>query len=495
MGIFSSLRSGVSGLAAQSQSMSMIADNIANVQTVAYKINQPRFSTLVTGQTSDRLYTSGGVQSSVGREIDRQGLPQTGSSPTDLAVSGTGFFAVTNKLTLNQTTGIWEPTGEIFYTRAGDFRADTDGNLKNSSNFFLLGFPRNSDDTGYDETNVLTALQGVNVAGRSVPPVPTSGMSLRANLQASAKTGDTFQTTVQIFDRQGTKHSLTLTFTKVASKDIWNVSGTLDNGAFIDPDANNDGSAADLDDGGATGSDTAADDILGSEEVRDFAGGGDYSGLGDTAIGTSTASFGSVKFNADGTLSVISNTPDGAANNTGIALTGGNTMQVLVDYDSDDTTSGDVVAIDINLGTIGGSDGLTQFAGSSTLNGHTQNGKQSGSLSSVGVNRDGEVTATFSNQEQRQLFQVPLVTFNNPNGLDPRTGSVYAETETSGQAVVKVPNAGGAGRILSTALESSTVDLADEFSKMIVTQRAFAANTRTITTADEMLDELIRTKR
>lgn len=498
MSIFGGLRSGVSGLFVQSQSMAMISDNIANVNTVGYKVNRPRFSTLVTSQASENLFASGGVQSSVGREIDQQGLLSASTASTDLAISGKGFFAVTDQVTFNTTTGVYEPTGDVFYTRAGEFRADKDGNLVNSGGFFLMGFPRNTTDTGYNVTNVLTAMNGVNVASQSAAPVPTSSVSLSANVQASTATGDTFDTSIQIFDRQGAQRTLTLTFTKVdpaTSSNTWNVSGSLSAGSFIDPDVDNNGLAADLDDGGGTGQDTAADDILGTEEVSDFAGGGTYAALADTAIGTSTASFGSIEFNADGTLSVINNGPNGLANNTGIALTGNNTMQVLVDYDADNTTSGDIVAIDISLGTINGSDGMTQFEGTSVINDITQNGKQFGSLSSVSVNETGEVTALFDNGETRKLFQVPLVTFNNPNGLDPRTGNVFAETDTSGQAVVKVANTGGAGLIASSSLESSTVDLADEFTKLIVTQRAFAANTRVITTADEMLDELIRAKR
>lgn len=496
MSIFGGLRSGVSGLFVQSQSMAMISDNIANVNTVGYKINRPRFSTLVTTQASENLFASGGVQSTVGREIDAQGLLAASTASTDIAISGKGFYAVTDQVTLNTTTGDYEPTGDIFYTRAGEFRADKDGNLINSGGFFLMGFDRNAADTGFNVTNVLTAMRGVNVASQSASPVASSSVSLSANLQASTATGGTFDTSIQIFDRQGAQRTLTLTFTKVeptTSANTWNVTGTLSGGNFIDPDTNDNGTAADVDAG--AGSDTAADDILGTSEVAAFVAGGSYAAAADTAIGGTSVSFGSVEFNPDGTLSVINNGPNGTADNTGFALTGNNTMQVLVDYDGSNTTSGDVVAIDINLGTINGSDGMTQFEGTSVINDITQNGKQFGSLSSVSVNETGVVTALFDNGEQRQLFQVPLVTFNNPNGLSPRTGNVFAQTDDSGQAVVKVANTGGAGQIASSSLESSTVDLADEFTKLIVTQRAFAANTRIITTADEMLDELIRAKR
>ncbi|MEQ8442062.1 MAG: flagellar hook-basal body complex protein [Alphaproteobacteria bacterium] len=497
MSIFGGLRSGVSGLFVQSQSMAMISDNIANVNTVGYKVNRPRFSTLVTTQSSETLFASGGVQSTVGREIDAQGLLAASTASTDLAISGQGFFAVTDAVTLNSTTGVYEPTGDIFYTRSGEFRADKDGNLVNTGGFFLIGFPRNSTDTGFDVTNVLTALNGVNVASQSASPVPTSAITMSANLQASSATGDTFDISTQIFDRQGAQRTLTLTYTKIdpgTAANTWDVSATLSAGQFIDTDVTNDdgvtASGIDTDQAGSS-----ADFLDTTEQTTFFGTETDYSGFAEDAIGAGgTANLGRITFNANGTIASISDDFGGVAN-SGVALVGNNTMQVIVDYDGDNTTSTDAVAIDINLGTINGSDGITQFEGTSVINDITQNGKQFGSLSSVSVNNTGVLTALFDNGEQRQLFQVPLVTFNNPNGLDPRTGNVFAQTDESGQAVVKVANTGGAGLIASSSLESSTVDLADEFTKLIVTQRAFAANTRIITTADEMLDELIRAKR
>lgn len=495
MSIFGGLRSGVSGLFVQSQSMAMISDNIANVNTVGYKVNRPRFSTLVTTQASETLFASGGVQSKVGREIDAQGLLAASTASTDLAISGKGFFAVTDQVTLNSNTNRYEPTGEIFYTRAGEFRADKDGNLVNSGGFFLMGFGRNSTDTGFDVTNVLTAMNGVNVASQSASPVASSTVSLAANLQASTATAGTFDTSIQIFDRQGAQRTLTLTFTKAGgAANTWDVSATASAGQFINTDgSNDDGGTASQIDTDQTG--TSANFLDSTEQTAFFGTNTDYSGFAEDSIGAGgTANLGRITFNANGTLATVTDDFGGVAN-SGVALTGNNTMQVLIDYDGDNTTSTDAVAIDINLGTINGSDGVSQFEGTSVINDIQQNGKQFGSLSSVSVDENGVVTALFDNGEQRQLFQVPLVTFNNPNGLDPRTGNVFAQTDKSGQAVVKVANTGGAGQIASSSLEQSTVDLADEFTKLIVTQRAFAANTRIITTADEMLDELIRAKR
>ncbi|MEQ8601972.1 MAG: flagellar hook protein FlgE [Marivibrio sp.] len=498
MSIFGGLRSGVSGLFVQSQSMAMISDNIANVNTVGYKINRPQFSTLVTTSGSETLFSAGGVQSKVARDIDQQGLLQASTVATDIAISGDGFFAVTDQVTQNTTTGDFDPTGDIFYTRAGEFRPDKDGNLVNAAGFTLLGFARNSADTAFNTTNVLTALDGVNVASRSATPQATSQVSTSANLQASTATAGTFDIAVQVFDRQGAQRTMTLTFTKVdpgTAANTWDVSATLSSGQFINTDVSNDDgtTASGVDDG--TGADTADDSILGSDEIAAFIAGGSYAATADTAIGAGgTANLGRVTFNADGTLASVTDDHGGTAN-SGVALTGNNTMQVLVDYDGQNTTAADAVAIDINLGQINGADGLTQFEGTSVINNLTQNGKQFGSLASVSVNEEGVVTALFDNGEQRQLFQVPVVTFNAPNALRPQTGNVFSQTDDSGQPVVKVAGTGGAGAISGSSLEQSTVDLADEFTKLIVTQRAFSANTRIITTADEMLDELVRIKR
>lgn len=458
MSIFGGLRSGVSGLFVQSQSMAMISDNIANVNTVGYKVNRPRFSTLVTDSGSATLFSAGGVASAVTREISSQGLLQASSTSTDIAISGSGFFAVTDEVTFNTNTGNYDPTGQILYTRSGEFRPDQDGNLVNTGGFFLLGFDRNATNTGFDVTNVLSTTTSINVAASSASPVATSSIDLSANLQASTAAGSTFNIALQTFDRQGTTHTLTLTFTKNATANVWEVDGTIDNAAdFVDA---------------ATGAATN---------------------------GGQTIDLGEIVFNADGTISNYDPTGAISGNNAGAFAsnpgTTTETMQFFMDYDGDETGDADRVTIAVDFGTTDGSDGLTQFEGESTINSLSQNGRQFGNLSSVSVNNQGIVNAVFDNGDSRQLSQIPVVTFNNDNGLTPLSGNVFTQTDESGDPVAKISGAGGAGLVNGSAVEQSTVDLADEFTKLIVTQRAFSANTRIITTADEMLEELIRAKR
>lgn len=453
MSIFGALRSGVSGLFAQSQALGMISDNIANVNTVGYKTTDARFSTLVTNAASTTFYSPGGVGSSIGRGIDQQGLLESSSTATDIGISGSGFFAVSENLTFNTTTGRWDPSGQISFTRAGQFRPDQNGNLVNSAGFFLLGYPPNATGGGFQTTNVLSSLNGVNVAASSSPPIPTSEATLSANLQASTATGGTYTTSLQIFDRQGTQKTIAFTFTKVdpgTAANSWDISATV-------------------------------------------TGGGQFWD-GAALAGTTVANMGRVSFNADGTLadyvpngSTVGTDPNGA--------TGSQVLRFTLDHDAVAGTTADQVQVDLTLGTVAQTDGLTQFDSPNVVNSISQNGKQSGSLASVTTNDQGVVTALFDNGEQRELFQVPVVTFNNPNGLQPRTGNVYIQTDQSGSAVAKISGTGGAGRIAPSALEASTTDIADEFTNLIVTQRAYSANTRIITTADELLDELIRIKR
>ena len=149
-------------------------------------------------------------------------------------------------------------------------------------------------------------------------------------------------------------------------------------------------------------------------------------------------------------------------------------------------------SIKLEMGNVGTNDGLTQLSGNFTTNYIKQDGAKFGSYSGVSIDSSGVVTALFDNGETRPIAILPLATFANPNGMESLTGNAWIETDFSGQALLKQAGTNGAGQVTSNALENSTVDLATEFSNMIVTQRAYSAATKIITTADEMLDELTR---
>ena len=153
---------------------------------------------------------------------------------------------------------------------------------------------------------------------------------------------------------------------------------------------------------------------------------------------------------------------------------------------------GEGTPITLNMGNVGTNDGLTSLAGNFNTNYINQDGAKFGSYAGVSVDQSGVVTALYDNGETRPIAILPLATFSNPNGMSALTGNAWIETDYSGQALLKMANTNGAGKIESSSLEQSTVDLATEFSNMIITQRAYSAATKIITTADEMLDELTR---
>ena len=148
--------------------------------------------------------------------------------------------------------------------------------------------------------------------------------------------------------------------------------------------------------------------------------------------------------------------------------------------------------IDVDLGSVGQTDGVTMNASNFSVRKKTQNGIPFGVFESVAVSQDGLVTATFTNGQKRDLYLLPLATFNDSNSLELLRGGVYLETTQSGNPILQAPNSGQAGGLESFRLEASTVDIADEFTRMIVIQRAYTANARLITTSSEMLEEITR---
>ena len=149
-------------------------------------------------------------------------------------------------------------------------------------------------------------------------------------------------------------------------------------------------------------------------------------------------------------------------------------------------------SISLIMGNAGTNDGLTSLAGDFNTNYINQDGATFGSYAGVSIDENGIVTAQFDNGETRPIAILPIATFANPNGLSSLTGNAWIETDYSGQALLKTGGTNGAGKVTANSLEQSTVDLATEFSNMIVTQRAYSAATKIITAADEMLDELTR---
>ncbi len=460
MSLFASLASGVSGLGAYSSALGMISDNIANLNTIGYKETRASFSTLVTESSSSSTYSPGGVQALPQNLISRQGLLQSSTSATDISIDGAGFFVVSTRgEPVDQNT-------EISFTRAGSFTPNADGFLKNTAGLFLMGVPLDSNGTPPSNL-VLTELQPINVSNLTSTAEASTSVSLRANLQSSqplnaAIVGGTynsgtvansmagyaadiaagvippvngvepdFQTNIQVFDARGGVHTVTFAALRQADN-LWNIE------MFVDPPS----------------------------EVT--------SGL----AGTGQIVTGQIAFNGDGTVDIAGTSP-ALINPVNIAWTGG----------------ADASQISFDLGSDGLSDGITQFAGESTLISSSSNGATFGNVIGVSINKDGVISALFSNGLAKKVFQLPLSTFQNPDGLTRRQGNSYTVSDQSGSLNLKLAGIGGAGFVAPQTLEASTVDLAGEFTSLITIQRAFSASTKIITTADEMLTELNNIKR
>ncbi|HSM95757.1 MAG TPA: flagellar hook protein FlgE [Rhizomicrobium sp.] len=441
MSLYGALMIGVSGLDANSQALSIASSNIANVNTVGYKSSSANFSTLLASAMGSGDVSNAGVMSSATQNITTQGTISTASSPTDLAISGNGFFVVSS------TPAAAGSTNSQYYTRAGDFAPDQNGNLVNSAGNYLMGWPL--DSTGAVPTN-RTDMTAVNINNLSGKAEATTTMTLQANLKASttAQTytaGDVaagnvtpdFQRTINVYDSQGGAQPLQISYVKTAAN-AWSYEVSYT------------GNAANL-------------------------------GTATNPIAT-----GDVTFNSDGTLAGITDTTGG-----GSTLSPDGTVGITIPWDT--TASGlQPQNITLNMGTLNTSNGVTQFDSASTLTSSTVDGSLFGSLSGVTVDTSGYVTANFSNGLSQKIYKLPIATFSNPNGLTAVSGNAYQASNASGVATINEAGTGGAGAIESSSLEASTVDLATEFTNLITTQRAYQASTRIVTTASDMLDQLLQ---
>lgn len=236
MSLFGSLTSGVSGLTAQSSALGAISDNITNVNTIGYKGVQVDFQTLVTVQTSSTLFSPGGVQSAPRQDTGVQGLLQSSTSQTDIAISGSGFFVVneSNAPTLSN---------EFLFTRAGSFFQDDEGFLRNTSGFYLQAWPTTADGTVTTNNTALTIpnqnvistdfLATVNLNRVGGTATATSNIGIGVNLPSTDAVGATHKTDVQFFDTLGNANTTSFNYTKGNRDNEWDVNVTPPSGVNV----------------------------------------------------------------------------------------------------------------------------------------------------------------------------------------------------------------------------------------------------------------------
>lgn len=449
MSLYSALYAGVSGLSAQSSAMATVADNITNVNTIGYKGVSAQFETLVTGGSLSGSYSAGGVSATPKALISKQGLLQASSSLTDIGIDGSGFFVV--------RTGP-EADAATAYTRAGSFTTDSSGYLRNTAGYYLMGWPLDAQGQ-YVNNGSESAMQPIRPNALTGAATPTTGIQLRANLDATAEevtgyeAGDMasgavtpqFARSVEVYDAQGSAHTLSFNFVKTGPN-TWQAEIT--------------GNPADIK------SYTGADGAAVAVDVDSYAAGE------QVMIASKT-----ITFNSDGSLEL------------------GSAASLFDDLELSWSNDAKAELISLELGGDNKFDGLTQFGSTSALLSSTIDGGMLGTVASVKISEKGVVSAVFDDGTSRAIYQLPLATFQNPDGLTRISGNAYIVSEQSGNVAINEPGTVGGGTISASMLEASNVDLAAEFSNMILFQRAYSASSKIITTVDDMLQEVSNLKR
>jgi len=433
MSLGRAMTAAVSGMGVNSTRLNIIGDNIANSNTVGFKRSRGNFGDLVSQTLIGATSTFSQVGSGV-RLIDVQQIHSQGAlnyTGLDTDMSISGSGYFIVNGTMNGQTG-------NFYSRAGQFHLDENGFLVTPEKMRVQGYGVTADG------QINGSLGDINLTASNIPPLATENVNFTANLNSEDEVvvgafdptdpynTSNFATAITIYDSLGNAHQLDIFFRKTAGNS-WEWHGLID--------------------------------------------GGDLTG-GTAGVATEVAS-GNLGFTTDGRLDTE-------------VIVGGTinfrdaTQNQVIDFDfgqSITTDGGD------------GESGTTQYSSRSSINFQTQDGYTTGSLTRFALSEDGVITGAYSNGEVRTVGQLVLSSFQNPQGLHKLGQNMWGETRDSGQPLVGIPNSGPRGAVVSQHLEQSNVDLAEEMVDMIITQRAFQANSKTVTTADSMLAEIIQMKR
>ncbi len=416
--------SGVSGLLAEEMALDVIGNNIANVNTAGFKEGTIDFADVLSQTLQGAVPPQGGTgginPTQVGLGVTVSGITtdftqgadqQTGKS-TDLAIEGNGFFVA-------------DLGGQQLYTRNGAFNFDASGEMVTSDGAIVQGWM--ADATGNVNTN--GALQSIVIpSGQSIPPQQSQNIILGGNLPTSptvdASGNAVIDTSINIYDDQGTSIPLTLEFTyTTGGTPPWSVQAK-----------------------------DASGNAIGSAQPLTF----------DPTTGQLTS-------------------PTLASGGAGFTIPANDpNLDKLGTFTND---------ISVDLGTPG--QALVNYGGNATVTAISQDGFATGTLQSVAIGKSGVITGVFSNGQSQVLGQVAVADFTNPAGLQKQGGSLYINTANSGIPQIGTASSGGRGAIASGVLEGSNVDLSKAFSDLIMAQRGFEANTKVITTSDQILSALV----
>lgn len=468
-----SLYSGVSGLQNHQTRMDVVGNNISNVNTIGFKKGRVNFKDLISqsqqGASAPNERIGGvnpqqvglGVAISTIDTIHTQGALQNTGIKTDLAIQGDGFFILKNG-------------AKQYYTRSGAFGVDSEGTLVNPSNGFkVAGWQAVKNEQGEPVINNSGAIGDIRIPiGQKDDAKSTSEVNVASNLNKNTPiVGDpnnaqqtrdgSWVVSYPIFDEFGNTHNLQITYTKVQNNgqetpNQWNAAV-----AIIDPITGQpiEGTAVNV--------------------------GGQDNGGGDTNV--------AVTFANDGTLASVGNAAGGASNQG--MLSASITFPVpnsAPDADGNPQTQ----TFNLVFGTVGSTeDSTTQFASDSSNKVYKQNGNGMGYLTDFRIDNSGTITGVYSNGKTKSIGQIGMASFTNPAGLEKSGETNFVETNNSGIANISPSGIAGKGTMQAGVLEMSNVDLAEQFTDMIVAQRGFQASGKTISTSDQILQELLQLKR
>lgn len=433
MTISSSLNASVAGLAANATRLAAISDNIANSSTFGYKRAVTDFHSMVI-ENGAGTYAAGGVRTTNMRLIDQRGSLVSTSNATDLAVRGRGMLPVTSEASVSVDNG----ENPLLLATTGSFRTDDLGYLTTSSGLILMGWPAMADGTipTYPR-DTADGLEPIRINSNQFAGEATTFMELSVNLPAtsteSTATGDTEELSIEYFDNLGKSENLSVEFVPTVPG-----SGASNEWTMV---------------------------------LRDSASGG-------AIVGEFTLEFDDTRGSGGTLLSVTpvsGGTYDAATGQLSINVAGG--------------------PMEVGIGQLGSSTGLTQLSDAFQPVSISKNGTPVGNLTSVEVDANGYVRASFDIGINRVLYQIPLVDVPNVNGLETLDYQTYRATPDSGTFFLWDAGDGPTGDIVSFAREESATDVAGELTDLIQTQRAYSSNAKVIQTVDEMLQETTNIKR
>ncbi|MDZ4163672.1 MAG: flagellar hook-basal body complex protein [Smithellaceae bacterium] len=509
----SSLWIATTGLNASARQLDVIGHNIANSNTVGFKASDTYFSSML----SSSLMSSGRSNYQLGNGVSvasvatqfQQGSFESTGNATDVAIDGNGFFIVK------------DVSGTMYFTRTGNFRIQKDGFLADGNGFRIQG------RTYADGIKESDALGDLNLRDVQVAPKATTTFGFGGLLNFETKPGETFNVRLTVYDSLGGAHDVDLLLTKAAHPGLWDVKSALDGGsstaqtfAGIKFDVNGSISnvlalselSAVTEVNAGTGTATAEilkPGVLGRTSTNIVLTRGatandwvvsDNGGYGSMRIVSADA--GKVLLDVNGAgeaqIQLTLDDPDWAAGDTAtFIITTAESLASNIDFTYADLPSEAIIgAAGVLNWKIVGTDAqpLVSFAGVSRVTSQYADGFPPGSLTGLSIAQSGVITGLFSNGQLQKVARIVLADFRSPGGLR-KEANYFLESIESGSWVEGIAASAGFGAVQANSLEISNTDMAKEFVKMIAAQRAYQANARMITTADQMQQELMNIRR